>query len=303
MYVSSLSTFLSCLSDYTVDQRGDVGSWVRLAALAALRQYVVQAISALPPSQPVLELLPQARLDEVVGGMAKQAVEKLDNVREVAGRCLLEVVGAVEASRGRWEVRGGGVWEGLREGREEWRRFEWASERVMPLLAVREYRGQLLEGVILGVVSAFRYWVLGEVRYAVHGSADLSPAVRSQSTHATSSPLLDFALGLMPTASEPGEYSLLQLVADLRDLGRKHFSANRLFVPTLVAVGGLLEGGVLDALAEEEEGVAVLADWLALATRSMDRIKSGPRLGAVVKVSVCRRFFLNFFASHETPAR
>ena len=55
-------------------------------------------------------------------------------------------------------------------------------------------------------------------------------------------------------------------------------------MPALVAVGELLEGGVLEALVEEAAGVAVLGEVLALATRSMDKIKSGPRLGAVVKM-------------------
>ena len=107
---------MSCLTDYTVDQRGDIGSWVRLAALAALRQYVVQAVTAWPGVAPPGQepLLTQVQLDGVIGGMAKQAVEKLDNVREVAGTCLGEVLGAVERSEGGWEVRGREVWDGLR---------------------------------------------------------------------------------------------------------------------------------------------------------------------------------------------
>jgi len=52
----------------------------------------------------------------------------------------------------------------------------------------------------------------------------------------------------------------------------------------LGAAGLLLEGGVLDPLADEAEGAAALGGVLALATRSLDRIKSGPRLGAVVKM-------------------
>lgn len=159
LFTFALSTFLSCLTDYTVDQRGDVGSWVRLAALAALRQYVVQVASLPADADLVLELLPQARLDDVIGGMAKQAVEKLDNVREAAGRGLMEIVEVVGGSGrgGRWEVRGGEVWEGFREGREEWRRFEWASEKLLPLLGVGEYRAQLLQGVVLGVVSSLHF--------------------------------------------------------------------------------------------------------------------------------------------------
>ena len=97
-FTAALDTFLGCLSDYTVDQRGDVGSWVRLAALVALRQYVLQVTSLLPKTGSRNELFSQAMLDEVVSGMLKQAVEKLQSIclwqlRGAAGRLVVCFLG------------------------------------------------------------------------------------------------------------------------------------------------------------------------------------------------------------------
>lgn len=42
----SLETFYRCLEDYQIDRRGDVGSWVREEAMAALLQFFQQLTQA-----------------------------------------------------------------------------------------------------------------------------------------------------------------------------------------------------------------------------------------------------------------
>lgn len=68
------------LDDYTTDQRGDVGSWVRGEALRALSRVLVAAASSPSP----LSLVSQEAFSAAVNGMAKQALEKLDVVRGAA---------------------------------------------------------------------------------------------------------------------------------------------------------------------------------------------------------------------------
>ncbi|KAK4049362.1 hypothetical protein OIO90_005491 [Microbotryomycetes sp. JL221] len=74
----TIHTCLAGVDDYSVDQRGDVGSWVRIACLDALAVVGTKAFTRL--SQEVL--------DKIVAAALKQAVEPLDSVREAAARCL-----------------------------------------------------------------------------------------------------------------------------------------------------------------------------------------------------------------------
>ena len=71
---------LAGLDDYTADQRGDVGSWVRLASIEALRRTFDE--TTLPPTL----------RDAVLGAVLKQSVERIDPLR-VAARALLVHLG------------------------------------------------------------------------------------------------------------------------------------------------------------------------------------------------------------------
>lgn len=76
---------LAGFNDYTVDQRGDVGSWVRLASIDALKRLFT--------SQSFLEVSNQLQMDQIESAWAcllKQSLERLDKVREAAGNALQE---------------------------------------------------------------------------------------------------------------------------------------------------------------------------------------------------------------------
>lgn len=79
------------LEDYTTDQRGDVGSWVRLASIAGLRHIIdafrAQASQLRPPES----WLPPGLFHSIVGGVTKQLVERIDTVRADAGEHLLHI--------------------------------------------------------------------------------------------------------------------------------------------------------------------------------------------------------------------
>lgn len=74
--VEALTTMLG---DYSTDQRGDVGSWIRMASLVGLGRVLTIAASNDP-----LHLVPQATFTYATSAIVKQAMEKLDAVREVA---------------------------------------------------------------------------------------------------------------------------------------------------------------------------------------------------------------------------
>lgn len=75
--------FLTGLEEYTLDNRGDIGAWVREASMTGLA-YLVKSC---PP-----ELLKAEVVKEVMQGLAQQAVEKIDRTRGLAGRLFCGIV-------------------------------------------------------------------------------------------------------------------------------------------------------------------------------------------------------------------
>lgn len=102
------------LDDYSVDNRGDVGSWVREAAMEGLERcsYVLcrrgsmsstrnsdmlESVSKLPGSNvgeenQMYSFFDMSLATNLVGGFAKQAVEKMDKLREVAANVLQRIL-------------------------------------------------------------------------------------------------------------------------------------------------------------------------------------------------------------------
>lgn len=109
---SALEALLGGFSDYTTDQRGDVGSWVRASTIGAFSALV--CAGTLLSGRGRGRQGGQGVVDCAVGAMAKQAVERLDGVREAAGRGLMEMWGrGGRADEGGELMRAREVWEGI----------------------------------------------------------------------------------------------------------------------------------------------------------------------------------------------
>lgn len=76
------------LEDYTIDERGDVGSWVRIACLRGLGS-LIQILVTGNHLRALEAWLPEDRYHRAIGGILKQAVERLDVVRQEAGKQLI----------------------------------------------------------------------------------------------------------------------------------------------------------------------------------------------------------------------
>lgn len=74
---------LKALDEYTLDNRGDIGAWVREAAMSSLYEIVTEC----PP-----ELLSSEHVHEIVVGFMQQAVEKIDRTRGLGGRLACQLV-------------------------------------------------------------------------------------------------------------------------------------------------------------------------------------------------------------------
>lgn len=98
------------LDDYTIDERGDVGSWIRMASIRGLCMIIELLFDIGPNFVPHGSLetwLPPSTYHQALGGILKQGVERLDNVRRHAGeyfRGLLRRGPPNVAGSDRWRV-------------------------------------------------------------------------------------------------------------------------------------------------------------------------------------------------------
>ncbi|XP_058559363.1 tubulin-specific chaperone D isoform X2 [Neofelis nebulosa] len=79
-------TLLGCLRDYTTDSRGDVGAWVREAAMTSLLDLMLLAAREQP------ELIEATVCQQVMCCVAQQASEKIDRVRAHAARVFMALL-------------------------------------------------------------------------------------------------------------------------------------------------------------------------------------------------------------------
>ncbi|XP_020584002.1 tubulin-folding cofactor D-like [Phalaenopsis equestris] len=89
-----MRTLFDALDDYAVDNRGDVGSWVREAAMDALERcaYILCKYDESVPSKQLCPLFDEKIATDLVKGIAKQAVEKMDKIRGAAARILQRII-------------------------------------------------------------------------------------------------------------------------------------------------------------------------------------------------------------------
>lgn len=80
---SIFDCFLAGLEEYTSDNRGDIGAWVREASMKGLYPLSIMC-AALPVLDPEL-------MHRIMCGLARQSVEKIDRTRGLAGKlfCML----------------------------------------------------------------------------------------------------------------------------------------------------------------------------------------------------------------------
>lgn len=74
---------LNSLEEYTTDNRGDIGAWVREAAMHVLHYLIINS----PPDR-----LNSDIIHAILNGLAKQAVEKIDRIRAVAGKLFHSLI-------------------------------------------------------------------------------------------------------------------------------------------------------------------------------------------------------------------
>ncbi|KAL7028245.1 hypothetical protein ACKWTF_005773 [Chironomus riparius] len=68
---------LKALEEYTIDNRGDIGAWVRESSMNVLYQLTISS----PPERLMADIV-----HNIMSGLAQQSVEKIDRTRAIAGK-------------------------------------------------------------------------------------------------------------------------------------------------------------------------------------------------------------------------
>jgi hypothetical protein len=89
---SMLDALISGLGDYTVDIHGDVGSWVREASMIAFEQVVIWLQQQHPCSLSKALQSDTTRKEQIISGILRQSVERIDRVRQTAGQVLFTLL-------------------------------------------------------------------------------------------------------------------------------------------------------------------------------------------------------------------
>lgn len=88
-----MQSLFEALDDYSVDNRGDVGSWVREAAMDGLERCThILCKRDMVENNQTHPLFDANLATVLVGGIVKQAVEKMDKLREIAAKVLQRIL-------------------------------------------------------------------------------------------------------------------------------------------------------------------------------------------------------------------
>ena len=140
--------FMISLEDYTVDRRGDVGAWVREAALTGIELFTLKLLSSDSSK------IPPSIVGQFMPCLAQQAVEKIDRTRGHAGRIFHTILHA-KSSEGN-TVPGIRAREQLLEIFPENCDVKWAVESetfpmFVKMLRLKEYSERMLLGLVVSV--------------------------------------------------------------------------------------------------------------------------------------------------------
>ncbi|KDQ62420.1 hypothetical protein JAAARDRAFT_189747 [Jaapia argillacea MUCL 33604] len=238
------------MEDYTVDERGDVVLFSKANTLQNFEEY-----------------LPSSQYHAAIGAILKQGVERLDNVRQVAGECFhrlllcpLPLVPNHEA----WRIKGDTFMKELFVGEGEdigWNEGSWLFPKAVQLLGVELYRQSILSGLVLSVGS------------------------RTDSTQRpVSSSLVDYARSLTASPVRTEIYDICSLAEDLIHNMKSNLNSNAVIIPNLQTFNVLLEGDAFEMLSGNARGIESLQTILKIASKNASRLKNVQRIHASMRM-------------------
>ncbi|KAL0125308.1 hypothetical protein PUN28_004437 [Cardiocondyla obscurior] len=140
--------YLLALKEYTIDSRGDIGAWVREAAMIGLH-----VLTNLVSQAKLLSVLNEDLMANIIGGIAQQAVERIDGIRAQAGAVFSALIHSDPPLPNipyHNELKSIFPYNECKEA-IEWRMESATFPRFIKMLSFRPYKINLLRGIIFSV--------------------------------------------------------------------------------------------------------------------------------------------------------
>ncbi|GAN10993.1 tubulin-specific chaperone D-like [Mucor ambiguus] len=210
-----MASIEACLTDYSTDQRGDVGSWVRIPSMELLND-VLPRMSKLDAQSNDQRYLEMTSTTSLIAALLKQSVERIDKVRSIAGKVLCELILKSEHLR----YPGQDYFKTHIHPNLQWSSPSDLYPVMVHVLKIPEYRLELLTGLI-------------------SSAGGLTESLVRHS----SSCLIEY-MDSLPT-TEPADPSLEAIFTALLDIAVKYEKQDRVTIPLLDVLGLLYESGTL----------------------------------------------------------
>ncbi|KAH9049928.1 TBCD protein [Lactarius hengduanensis] len=274
------------LEDYTTDERGDIGSRVRIASIQGLASVSLALLTLVKSDTAYFEYFPADLYQEAIAGILKQGVERLDSVRQQAGECIIRLLKCPPPSvddSSSWNFHGEQLFEELllrdipdddaAGGSHGWQDSAWIFPRAMNFLEIPEYRRAVLAGLLVSIGSKTD----STQRHVRNGIA----------TYAKQLPIENNNSGR--------GYSLHAFVTDLITEAKSNLSKNNKVIPVLQVFNVLLETDALERLFESKDGTNSVQALFSIVSRGVPKLKN------VHRVQECMKIFslVNLLVIHQ----
>lgn len=249
-----------------------------MACIRGLTSFVDILFSSATTLTGFTEFLPPAKYHAAVAGILRQGVERLDNVRQVAGESILHLLqrplpAVLESNM--WCIEGHTLMKELflryiilypasllhlrRKLRSDdendgWKDGAWLFPRVIKLLGVSRYRTSILTGLVASVGTKTDNTVCSP-KFS-HFPVLLK--VYFQRAPVSSS-LVAYARALPIQSDHSSSYGLTDFVLDLINHAKSNITSNAIVVPVLQTFNILVEGDALNRLDDNDKGLRRLA--------------------------------------------
>ncbi|XP_023684982.2 tubulin-specific chaperone D [Paramormyrops kingsleyae] len=242
---------LDCMSDYTTDSRGDVGAWVREAAMTSLMEVTFLVVRADPG------LLPPDLCQRMMCCLAQQAAEKIDRYRAHAGTIFLRLLHSREPAVPHIPHQEELLAIFPAEGAESlnWNAPSQAFPHITQLLRLPRYQYHTLLGLTVSVGGLTE----STVRYS------------SQS-------LFDYLKGI-----QQDRPALEQFGGTLLRIFQDHLRNDRVSIPLLKMLDQMLARGCFDTFTSEDNH-SFCMDLLELCKEEMKKSKDIQKLRSSIAV-------------------
>ncbi|KAI9308157.1 tubulin folding cofactor D C terminal-domain-containing protein [Cunninghamella echinulata] len=252
-HLFTINTLESALMDYSTDQRGDVGSWVRSASMECMRFIIPRLANLLEKDEENILFTDQTNA-RIIASLIKQSVERIDRVRELAGSVLIDLIYSSSINIPQLPYLKRYITSDLP--------FSIPGELfpvMVNLLSFPEYRFDLMTGLITSAGSL----------------------TESLVRHASSS-LIDYIIKLPLTPTNDNGCTLEDIYSTLLDIFKKYEKQDRVIIPLMDTVGVFYESGLFSNISNEN----IHLKLVAFVRKEVFRTKNVKKLLSVTKIYV-----------------